>query len=378
MKVLHTISGLNCSSGGPTACTYNLLKGLRCAGVEADVLTIKPRNQADKIVGSDNFIIAVDNDATTPFVYSRNFREYIETYNNYDIYHANGLWTYPTHITAKTARKAGKPYVIAPHGMLYPEGLISKPWKKRLALALFQKNDLDRATVLQATCRQEAEYIAALGFRNHIAIVPNSLPTDNIMPVRKEENQIRRFGFVGRIHPIKNIDVLLAAWAKLGIKTKGCELVIVGDGDTEYKKSLIDFTVHKKLDNVRFAGFLTGESLTETVRSFDYQLLVSKSENFGLVVPEALVNGIPCLATECTPWEELNGYRCGWWIKNGEENLAETIATAIELSEAERREMGSRGRAMIISNYSVEAVVEKIKRLYEWIAEGGKKPDFIY
>ncbi|MEG1998831.1 MAG: glycosyl transferase family 1, partial [Bacteroidales bacterium] len=76
--------------------------------------------------------------------------------------------------------------------------------------------------------------------------------------------------------------------------------------------------------------------------------------------------------------EELNGYRCGWWIKNGEENLAETIATAIELSEAERREMGSRGRAMIISNYSVEAVVEKMKRLYEWIAEGGKKPDFIY
>lgn len=378
MKVLHTISGLNCSSGGPTACTYNLLKGLRSGGVEADVLTLKPLDPADKIVGDDDFIIAVDNDAANPFVYSRNFRDYIKMHGKYDIYHANGLWTYPTYITAKAARKAGKPYIIAPHGMLYPQGLVSKPWKKRLALALFQKNDLDHAAALQATCVQEAEYISALGFKKPIAIIPNSLPTNDIKPVRETGNSIRKFGFVGRIHPIKNIDVLLAAWAKLGAKTKDCELVIVGDGDAVYKNRLMEFVSENSLENVRFPGFLTGKELTGTVRSFDYQMLVSKSENFGMVVPEALINGIPCIATEGTPWEELNRYGCGWWIKDGIENLADTIAAAIELPEEGRRKMGARGREMIISNYSVNAVAEKMKRLYNWILEGGDNPDFIY
>ena len=43
MKILHTISGLNISSGGPTSCTYNLIKGLRDEGIEADILTLMPR-----------------------------------------------------------------------------------------------------------------------------------------------------------------------------------------------------------------------------------------------------------------------------------------------------------------------------------------------
>ena len=50
MKILHTISGLNISSGGPTSCTYNLIKGLRDEGIEADILTLMPRDDSDKII----------------------------------------------------------------------------------------------------------------------------------------------------------------------------------------------------------------------------------------------------------------------------------------------------------------------------------------
>lgn len=360
MKILHTISGLSKSSGGPSSCTYNLLKGLNSAGVEADVLTIG----CDDVIGNDSFIIAVDNDAANPFVYSKNFRERLRNGMQYDIYHANGLWTYPSHATAKWALKNNKPYIIAPHGMLYPAGLDSKPWKKKIALALFQREDLRRATIIQATCQQEANYIDALGFKRPIEIVPNCLEI-NLSPIREKENTTKRFGFVGRINPIKNIHLLLQAWAKLGNKTNNCELVIAGEGNAQYKKELIGFVEEKGLKNIVFCGFLSGEDLTNMVSSFDYQLLVSKSENFGMVIPEALVCGVPCIATQGTPWKELNTHNCGWWINDGVDNIASAIETAIETSEEKRKEMGQRGRELVINNYSVNAVSDKLIKVYE-------------
>lgn len=378
MKVLHTISGLNKGSGGPTTCTYNLVKGLRGTGIDAKILTLAPANSNDSIISTEDFIVAVKNDAANPFVYSRNFRDYLKADTGYDIYHANGLWTYPSHITAKNARDRGKKYIIAPHGMLYPAGLESKPLKKQLALTLFQRHDIEQAAAIQATCRQEAEHIAVLGYKNPIAIVPNSIDISGCLPVRTETNKKRRFGFVGRIHPIKNIDIMLEAWNALGNKTAECELIIVGDGDATYKKILVEYIQKHNLNNVVFTGFLSGAKLTEYIRSFDYLMLVSKSENFGMVVPEALVNGVPCIATEHTPWEELNSSRCGWWINDGTEPLRAAICEAIGLSEKERQEMGIRGIELVKTNYSVEAVAKKMRELYGWILKGGEKPEFIY
>lgn len=378
MKVLHTISGLDKGSGGPTTCTYNLVKGLRRTGVETKILTLAPSNDRDSIISNDDFIIAVKNDAGNPFLYSRNLRNYLKGNTDYNIYHANGLWTYPSHITAKIARDTGKKYIIAPHGMLYPAGLQSKPWKKQLALTLFQKYDIEQADAIQATCRQEAEHIAALGYKNPIAIVPNSIDTTVCLPMRTKTNEKRRFGFVGRLHPIKNIHVLLEAWHDLGKETSGCELVIVGDGDESYKNTLAEYVHTQNLNNVIFTGFLSGDKLTECIRSFDYLLLVSKSENFGMVIPEALINGVPCIATKHTPWDELNSNGCGWWIKDGVQSLTETISDAIKLPEEERLEMGKRGIEFVKSTYSVEAVARKMQILYEWILKGGEKPNFIY
>ena len=181
------------------------------------------------------------------------------------------------------------------------------------------------------------------------------------------KNLDKRFGFVGRINPIKNIDLLLEAWAKLGNKTENCELIIAGEGDAIYKKQLTDFVADKKLTNVVFCGFLSGNELTEMVSSFDYQLLVSKSENFGMVIPEALICGVPCIATQGTPWGELNTHNCGWWINDGVDNIASAIENAISTSETTRKEMGLRGRQLVIDNYSVNAVADKLIKVYEKI-----------
>ncbi|RHO57102.1 glycosyltransferase [Tannerella sp. AM09-19] len=378
MKILHTISGLNISSGGPTSCTYNLIKGLRDEGIEADILTLMPRDDSDKIIAGDSFIKALPNDARTPLVYSSNFRRYLSSHIGYDLYHANGLWTCPTHFTAEIAKKQNKPCVIAPHGMLYPQALQVSAWKKKIVSTVFQRKDLETASCLQATCMAELEHIRAFGLNNPVAVIPNGLVIDDSLEIRKTSNSVRRFAFVGRLNRIKNVDLLLSAWSKLGDKTRNCELLIIGDGDTAYKKELEEFATANKLNNVRFLGFIMGKDLQKLVHSIDFQILPSKSENFGMVVPEALIQGVPVIASKGTPWSDLETFDCGWWVDNDIDTLISTLLIAINLSEQDRLGMGERGRTLVLRHYSIKSVSLRMKQLYEWLVYKNIKPEYVY
>lgn len=109
-----------------------------------------------------------------------------------------------------------------------------------------------------------------------------------------------------------------------------------------------------------------------------YLIVPSDFENFGNIITEAMVHGIPVIASKGTPWQELNMHHCGWWVDNDVDTLAATIREALALSEEERIAMGKRGQQLVKENYSVEMVALKMKELYEWILYGGEKPEFVY
>lgn len=375
MKVLHTIPGLNPNSGGPSTCTYHLLKGLNDLGVEADVLALGSSDN-EKEAGGDSFIKLVKNDAVSPLLYSRNIRRYLHEHKEYDLYHANVIWTLPSHETRLIAKRQDKPFILAPHGMLYPQALKISSWKKKLALPLFQRKDLVMADCLQATCEAELMHIRDFGLKNPVAIVPNCLYMPVIPDIRKQENSVRRFAFVGRVHRIKNIDLLIQAWIKLGVKTKDSELLIIGDGDSVYKQELERMAERSSLKNIHFLGFLHGEELRSIVASLDFQVLPSKSENFGMVVPEALIHGVPVIASKGTPWKELEANHCGWWIEGSVSSLVQTLEQALALDEASRKKMGENGHQLVLDNYLMDKVALKMKLLYESMLTG-KKVDFV-
>lgn len=375
MKVLHTIPGLNPNSGGPSTCTYYLLKGLNDLGIKADVLTLSSLEN-EKELGYDSFIKQVKNDAFSPLLYSSNIRQYLRENKDYDLYHANAIWNLPSHETRLIAKRQNKPFVLAPHGMLYPQALQISSWKKKLALPLFQRKDLEMADCLQATCEAELIHMRNFGLKNPVAIIPNCLYMPVIPVIRQQENAIRRFAFVGRIHRIKNIDLLLQAWIKLGEKTKEAELLIVGDGDPVYKQELEQIAERSSFNNIRFLGFVCGEKLQNIVASLDFQVLPSKSENFGMVVPEALIHGVPVIASKGTPWKELESKHCGWWIDSTVSILAQTLERAIHLNEDSRRMMGKNGHQLVLENYLMDKVSLKMKQLYESIL-AGNKVDFV-
>lgn len=378
MYILHSIPSFGLKSGGTSTCTYDLLSALNHQSCPADVLTLNLQNTLDEIIGEgEAWIKALPFDARTPFQFSNNLKQFLLEERIYDLYHTNGLWLYCNHITASIARKKDKPYLISLHGMLYPQALSRSSWKKVLMRKFCFDDDLARAACIHVTCVEEMNHYRQLGFENPVAVIPNPVPFFE-MGEMKGKNEISRIGFLGRIHPRKQVERLIYAWKKLGNQISGAELLIMGEGDDSYLSFLKQEVKRLNLSGVCFTGFVSGNDKYEKLASLSCLCVPSDFENFGMIITEALSVGTPVIASKGTPWEELNTHRCGWWVDNDVDTLAATIREALNTSEEERQTMGERGKQLIKDNYSVEMVAGKMKRLYEWILYGGEKPEFVY
>jgi glycosyltransferase involved in cell wall biosynthesis len=364
------------NSGGPALSIYLIVKGLRNKDISAEVVTYQVSDESDKLISSADFIHTLP-PVTNRFAYSQCFKIFLLQSKQYDIFHAHSIWLYPTYITAKIARKLNKPYIITPHGMLYPQDLAKGKLKKNIFLKLFLKNDLQRAACIHVTCTEEMKHLRDLGVKSPIAVIPNPVDITGIEKPILPKTKLR-VGYLGRVHPRKNIERLIYAWNKLQDNVNDGELIIIGDGDKQYLDFLKRECKRLQLNNVVFTGFLSGNEKENTLSSLSFLVVPSDFENFGYIVTEALVRGIPVIASKGTPWEELNTHNCGWWIDNDVDTIANTLKEAIVLPEEEYRQMGIRGRELMKNNYSIEIIAEKIKQLYQWILGQEEKPEFVY
>lgn len=375
MKILHS-GTLVASAGGPAMSTYLTLKGLREQGVDAEIIMF-PLNDEDKLRGEDVPMHFATSTPKTPLGFAPTYKKDILSLGEYDIYHAQGVWQWNTYALASAARKAGKPYIITPRGMLYPQDIAkSNTFFKRLSLKLRLLDDLNRAACVQVTCDEEMRHCRNLGVTAPIAVIPNPVEIKDY-PYKKLDN-VRRIGYLGRVSRRKNIEGLIEAFHELGDEARGAEVLIIGSGDMEYESYLRRLIDKYELKNVRFTGFLTGEEKDKALASCSVLAMPSEFENLGNVVLEGLVRGIPCIATTGSPWEELNTRHCGWWVPYTQTDINNAVRLALTASEETLVEMGRNGRQLMEARYSVESIAQQMKKLYEWIVEEGVKPSFLY
>lgn len=391
MKVLQTISGLSARFGGPSTCTCDLMMGLREVGSDTDLLTVKCANPEDHNLGEGSqWLHEVENDCKTPFVISKNVQRFLKS-SDYDLYHANALWMGMNHDTCRIARQLGKPYIITPHGMLYPTALKVHAWKKWILLNLWYNKDIHNACCLHATCKQEMEHCRTFGYKGPIAVIPNAVVFPKDVDVKKRsdmsEHGKRIIGFLGRLHPIKKVEQILYALSLLReeditLAQKVC-LQIMGKYDDNYEQWLKDEVKRLELEDcVEFVGFVSGKEKYDRLSKLSALMVPSAQENFGMIVPEALICGTPVYASLGTPWNELNVCHCGWWSDNEPATIAAVIKEILSISNDELFEMGCNGRRLIEEKYEQHKVAEMMKRLYEWIVidrmDKDKRPEFVY
>lgn len=375
MKILH-IGSLYNKVGGPAISTYLTLKGLNTQGVNARI-AMPFLGYDEKLRGNDIPMSFLSKPIEKRFYYSPSLKKEIINLGDFDIYHAQGVWQYPTYALVDVAKKKGSPYVITPRGMLYPQDIDkNSAFIKKLSLKLRLLKDLNNAACVHVTCNDEMLYCRDLGVTSPIAVIPN--PVEIIEYKRVKKDHIRRIGYLGRLSRRKRIECLIQAFYDLGGIARDAELLIIGGGDKEYEKDLHRMVERYQLKNIRFTGFLYGEEKEKEVASCSVLAMPSEFENFGNVITEGLVKGIPCIATTGSPWEELNTHDCGWWVSSSQDAITKAICDAIKADQKKLDIMGENGKKLMKEKYSVSIVSDNVIKLYKWILREGIKPSFVY
>jgi glycosyltransferase involved in cell wall biosynthesis len=293
------------------------------------------------------------------------------------VVHVHGLWNARSQGVAKWTLDRSLPLVISPRGMLEPQAFRHKRLKKLVGWYVYQRRILRRATLIHVTASQELTSTRGRGIRTPAVIAGNGVEVS--MPVERNRDAVkatRYVCFLGRLHPIKNLLVLLEAWSR--IDRSGWQLRLAGMDEDHHQRVLEQAVLQRGLTkDVVFLGQIEGESKAEFFRDADLFVLPSLSENFGISIAEALASGVPVIASRGTPWRQLETHRCGWWVPPTAEALAETLRAALALSPGGLAEMGLRGQALIRQEYLWPPIASKMLSAYHWALRPDHRPDWI-
>lgn len=256
MKILHVIPFLSVESGGPAVSTLLPVRYLNRMGKNSKILTFRPP-LGETVLSEESFICYLPElkGWQRRVSYSSRLKEMLGKDTDTDVFHIQGLWLYPVYLTAHMASEKQKPYIITLRGMLYPEALKQSAVTKKLALSFFQRRQLQEAACVQTTCEEEMYYYREMGFTNPVAIIPNPVELEPVADAVSKPDDIKRFGYLGRIHPRKHIERLIDCWQRLD---EPGELVIMGDGDNGYVDYLKEKVRKAQLKRIRFTGLVTG------------------------------------------------------------------------------------------------------------------------
>lgn len=287
---------------------------------------------------------------------------------NPSVVHINCCWQPESALVQKWSSHKGYKTVYTPHGMLEPWIVHRHYWTRKVpALLLYQKAAIKRADVIHATAESERQNLLELGYNKNVMVIPNGIDVKQIKMKESWEKK-KTLLFLSRIHVKKGIDLLINAVAELKDDMKGYQVLIAGEGDADYIVELKNLTKQKGVDGiVRFIGGVYGDTKWELYRNADIFVLPTHSENFGIVVTEALASGTPVITTTGTPWDELNSKQCGWWIPCNKIDLKQTIISAISLTGEKLEQYGRNGRLLIEERYSADTVAQKMILLYNKI-----------
>ena len=290
-----------------------------------------------------------------------------------DVLHIHGLWNATVWAAAAAARHVRRPYVVSPRGMLAPAALAHDAWRKRLIYPVKDRLVIRDAAKFHATSRAECADIEALVGPGRTVYVPNGV---DLPPLGNADGRLarERLGFppdapiilfLGRLHPLKRLDLLAAAFALVRARFPDARLVIAGPDENGHRAAIAPFFAPFG-SAVAWTGRVEGSDKRQYLEMASALVMCSNSESFGMSVAEAMAAGKPVVATRTCPWPDIESHGTGFWVDQTPDAIAGALMTLLADPPAADA-MGRRGRALIAARYSWRQVAASLITEYESI-----------
>jgi len=355
MKISQIVPSLEAQHGGPSVSVYQLALAMSSTEHEVELLTTDPSPSPPT---TDGKLTVRPFQRSFPQWLSRSapLARYLRT-NECDVVHQHSLWLRTLHYAAqRNKRPPFPPLVIAPRGMMSSWAWGNNRRKKQFAQERIHPQAMETAAGWHATSSEEADDIRRLGFTQPICLSPNGVSSPTSASVVAAELFWRRACpevasqrvalFYSRFHRKKRLLELIDLWL---VQAPADWLLLVVGIPEEYSVSNIKSYVMRQSGGGRVQVF-SGVNAPPPYAVASLFLLPSHTENFGLVIAEAMAHGVPVVVTDVTPWAEVNRTECGWCVPWSD--YAQTLTVALAEEPASLRQRGSVAKTWVAAEYS--------------------------
>jgi glycosyltransferase involved in cell wall biosynthesis len=372
MNIVHVVPNIDLDSGGPSYSVTRLCEELHALTPQVRLLTT---TTGLSVVNCAAPVQAFPILGSRRLAFSPKLKAGLKSAGlaHSDILHSHGLWMLPNIYPGAVRRQSACQLVLSPRGMLASWSLQRSRFKKRISSWLGQSEMLAQVDCFHATAESEYEDIRRLGFRQPVTVIPNGVD----MPAESEHwKKQKQVLFLSRIHPKKGIETLLNAWSRIQDVASDWQLIICGPGESDYLNH-IEQQIAQTQGRVCSAPPVFGQDKSQLFHQSSLFVLPTKSENFGIVVAEALAHQVPAIVTQGAPWQglELNG--CGWWIEDSVTSLEHSLRQGMSLSKDKLAAMGRSGRQWMLREFSWGGVADQMLQTYLWLQGQGDVPAFV-
>lgn len=390
MRILHVISTLAPTSGGPTIVLGELARAQGAAGHNVVICTTDRSNptterlpcQYFECFDCDGVSLKVFPVLSSTLIFSLSMARWLsQACDGFDVVHIHGLYRFVPSFAAIQARRQNKPYVICVHGaldpFLYKQSRFGN-WAiplKRLYEHLIDIPNLNHASAIHYTAQEEADRAAFLNLKAKPVIVPNGIDWDRYVNLPVKGSFRDRVGlcqetplvlFLGRINFKKGLDLLIPAFSQVIKAEPRARLAIVGPDNEGYGQKVRSWCREQGIeDKVSFVDHLGPDEVKQAYVDADVFVLPSYTENFGMTVVEAMASACPVvISDQVNIWREVQADGAGLVTGLEPREIADAICRVLADKE-EAKAMGLRGREAAKERYNWPRIVEQLNQVYE-------------
>jgi len=283
----------------------------------------------------------------------------------------NGLWNYTSLGALRALRDGLVPYFIFTHGMIDPWFRKTYPIKhifKQISWWFVEGPLMHGACSVLFTTEEEKILARNAFWPYQVRELVVSYGTTDVVGDPKAHiaaflsympglDRRRFLLFLGRIHPKKGCDILIRAFARVACVHSDTDLVIAGPDPIGWRHEL-ERIAHEEgiAARLHWPGMLMGDVKWGAYRLADAFVLPSHSENFGIVVAEALAGNLPVLFTDkINIWREVAAGGGGLVAHDEVDDFTRILCRFLEMPRDEKEQMAARARDVFIKHFDIKA-----------------------